>query len=95
MACSRSCRTRSQVLEGIVEEEVLCAPLLEILQSHAMCSQPIGGGGASSGGSSSGSPSVCPFDVFATDTEVPAPSSLLHVSMSSMSTCLNVSLCSM
>ncbi len=83
-----SCRTRSQVLAGIVEEEVLCAPLLEILQSHGMCRHAIGGDGASSGPSSSGlssaGSSVCPFDVFATDTEVPVPSFFLHVCMCCM-----------
>eukprot|EP00802_Teleaulax_amphioxeia_P005576 Tamp_05580.p1 GENE.Tamp_05580~~Tamp_05580.p1 ORF type:complete len:455 (+),score=100.04 Tamp_05580:199-1365(+) len=60
--------TQEQVLAGMVEEEVECAPLLEILEAHRMCSQQCRQGGGASRGSRCGG-TGCAFDVFASDTE--------------------------
>lgn len=48
-----------QVLAGLVEEEVECAPLHDILSTHGLCSS-----------AADTSAPCAPFDVFAVDTEV-------------------------
>jgi len=63
---SLSPHTQQQVLAGLIEEEVDCAPLQDILQRYAICLP----GAASSRQAETETPDTCStFDVFAVDTE--------------------------